>query len=433
MRSVLSSATLHFAKIPEPAMTSTARKILICSHLAVLGLGVMLSLRVSQEPKPQVSSSDEMTASGSSSEGSIPAQKQTVRDALSVSDSNSSAVYAAAWDSLKGRFLPKQDRLLIEKTLLEEWSVIDLASAVRAVFAETTDQGPNGFGKVGILTLLECCAPGIQKDPLKAWKLIPSNAFGWETVRFRSAWLSCMIEANPVLVFSILDELPKHERLATLSRLAEASCTAKNPTTRAAIWTQLSALPDTPSEQESLTRIGESICFYTAPEELTARLLDENTPAARKIYISAMSLALFEVMEDDEFPKPLLLLPAMLRGEVAATSLKYGLVNEERALILATIALDSGNLDALQEAAANPSFLEFTKEMKKPLALVNWALRLPEDPRTLGIYRQSIEGAASKEYETIQAKIRTLPPGWQREQGLAALATVKERNRAEDE
>ena len=414
-------------------MTSATRKFLWCSHLAVLGLGVMLGLRGTNKLKLPDSPPPGVAASTPSSPPSKTTPELAAGEVSSVSALVSTSDYAAAWDSLKGRFLPRQERLLIEKSLLEEWSVIDLAAAVRAVFAETTDQGPNGFGRVGILTLLECCAPGIQSDPSKAWELIRANAFGLETGRFRNAWLDCMTDANPVLVFSILGELPKHERLSTLGLLAESSCSADDPATRTAIWANLSALPDTPAEQESLIRVGETICSYTPPAELATRLLGELTPAGRKICISALALSLFEVVEKVDFPQPLFLLPAAMRGDVAAASFKHADRDEDIAFFLANVALDSGNLDALQAATADTGFARFAKEMGQPLSLVDWALRLPEDPRTLEIYRQSIEGAANRDFETIRAKLQALPPGWQQDQGLSALVKVGQQRRAKEE
>ena len=89
-----------------------------------------------------------------------------------------------------------------------------------------------------------------------------------------------------------------------------------------------------------------------------------------------------------------------MRGEVAAAGLKYGDRDEEIALFLANVALDSGSLDALQAVATDPAFARFTKNMEQPLALAEWALRLPEDPRTLEIFCQSIEGAANRDFET---------------------------------
>lgn len=400
-------------------MNSGTRKFLWSTHLAVLGLGVVLGLRGSLAPKLPGSSPPGVAAISPSPPPSTPVPERA-GEIPGAAALVSSADYAAAWDSLKGRFLPRQERLPIEESLLKEWSVIDLAAAVRAALAETTD-------------LLDCCAPGIQADPLKAWELIRLNTFGWETGRFRKAWLDCMTEANPVLVFSILGELPKHERLSTLSVLAESSCTADDPATRTAIWAHLAALPDTPAEQDSLLRVGEKICYLTPPAELAARLLGELTPAERKICISALALSLFEVMEDEDFPKPLLRLPVAMRGEVAAASLKYGARHGNRVLVLANIALDSGNLDALQAAAADPAYLRFAKEMDQELALAEWALRLPEDPRTLEIYRQSIEGAVYGALDTVREKLQALPAGWQRDQGLAVLAKVEEQLRAEDE
>lgn len=413
-------------------MTSNSRKFLGVTHLAALGLGVMFGLRGSPEAKPD----DSLPGAGVvplSSTHSKPSPELEVGKVPGEFTPISTAEYAAAWDSLKGRFLPRQERLLIEKTLLEEWSVIDLAAAVRAVFAETTDQGPNGFGKVGILSLLDCCTPGIQADPLKAWELIRSRAFGMETGRFRKTWLEFMTETNPVVVFSILGELPKLERLTTLGALAKSYCNAEDPATRAAIWTHLCALPDKPVEQEFLNGVGEAMCFYIPPTEMAARLLGEQTPAGRKICIAALSLALFEVVEKEDFPKLLYLLPSAMRGEVAAAGLKYGDRNEEIALFLANVALDSGSLDALQAVATDPAFARFTKNMEQPLALAEWALRLPEDPRTLEIFCQSIEGAANRDFETVQAKLQALPPNWKRDQGLAVIAKVEKQRHAEED
>ena len=44
--------------------------------------------------------------------------------------------------------------------------------------------------------------------------------------------------------------------------------------------------------------------------------------------------------------------------------------------------------------------------MDQPLALAQWALRLPEDPRTLEIFRQSVEGAAYSDFEAVQATLQ---------------------------
>ena len=412
-------------------MTPAKRYFLGCTHIAVLGLGLLLGLRGSQiRMMPGLSASADLTASTNptpAAQGDGGEFSSAFTAPLTTED------YAAAWDSLKGRFLPRQERLLIEKTLLEEWSVIDLAAAVRAVFAETRDDGPSGFGRVGMISLLDCCAPGILAEPLKAWELVRSRAFGMETGRFRRQWLECMTDTHPVQVFSILGELPKGERLSTLSSLAEASCSAEDPATRAAIWNQLSAMPDTPAEQEFIHRVGETICFYMPPAEVAERLLGDISPTGRKICISALSLALFEVVENEDFPKPLFLLPTALRGEVAAASLKHGDRNEDRALILANVALDSGNFEALQAAAADPAFARFATEMGQPLALVKWALRLPEDPRTHEIFRQSVEGAAYRDFEAVQATFQALPEGWQRAQGMAALSKVKQQRDVEKE
>ena len=212
--------------------------------------------------------------------------------------------YAAAWDSLKGRFLPRQERLLIEKTLLEEWSVIDLAAAVRAVFAETRDDGPSGFGKVGMISLLDCCAPGIRANPLIAWELVRSRTFGLETGRFRRQWLECMTETDSVQVFSILGELPKGERLSTLSSLAKASCSAqRSRDTHGHLESTLPCLTHRRSRFIPAMSGRQSVLTYRLRSWWNGCWAKPHLPRGRKICISALSLALLDVVEKERFPE----------------------------------------------------------------------------------------------------------------------------------
>jgi hypothetical protein len=263
-------------------MTSAKHMLLGCSHIAVLGLGLWLGMRGTPEPDTEENRQTMDAASLSTSPIPSPGMPSRVSD--SDTPKFSSRDYAAAWDTLKSRLLPKQERLILAKALLQEWSVIDLEAAVRAVFAETSDEGP---GQIGI---------------------------------------------------------------------------------------------------------------------------------------SALALRLLGETDTEWILKVLQLLPAEVQGEVGAASLRHGAENEHHALFLANIALDSGNLDALQAAAASPGFARFVSGIEQPLPLLRWALRLPEDPRTLEIFRQSVEGAASGDYEAVRAEIEALPPGWHRERGLAVLS-----------
>ena len=147
-------------------MTSTARRFLWCSHLAVLGLGVLMGLR---------GSGAETYGFSTAKCGAHPPPVQSgsrVMVAKSPVDSSqiSTGDYAAAWDYLKGRFLPKQERLLVAKALLQEWSVIELEAAVRAVFAETTDEGP-GIGGVSVPACWICALPASRpiRSKLGTW------------------------------------------------------------------------------------------------------------------------------------------------------------------------------------------------------------------------------------------------------------------------
>ena len=145
-------------------MTSTARKFLWCSHLAVLGLGVLFGLRGSQIGIMPILSDTESapTHSTLAKQGDGGELSSTSAAPLTTAD------YAAAWDSLKGRFLPRQERVMIEKTLLEEWSVKDLTATVHAVFGENPDLLGNS-ALPGSLQILLKHGNWSAPEPL-AWK-----------------------------------------------------------------------------------------------------------------------------------------------------------------------------------------------------------------------------------------------------------------------
>lgn len=420
-------------------MTPTTRAILGCTHLAVIGLGVALGLRGT--PQREIPPLPLKTATPVSE----PAPEQAA-DTSGREDFQpvplSPADHAATWDSLKGKFLPRKDRLHLAGDILEDWSLVDLPAAVRAVFGETSDEGPDS-GMPGNLSLLDRCGPGILADPLKAWELVRANSFGLETGRFRRAWLDCVIKSDVALVISILGELPRTDRGSTLHVLAEAASVDDDLAKRQLIWTHFKSLPDTPAEQYFLTQIGETLCYYAPLDEVVARLSDNPTPAERRICIRALSLALFEVIGREEIPGLLQSLPTAERGEVAAAGMRHAGRDGKLAFTLANVALDNGNLDALQTAGTDQDFSDQAKRMEHPTGffgenpesrkLVDWAFRLPDDPRTLEIFSKTISGIiCPTNSNLIHEKLEALPAGPRKEQGMAIIAREEERQRAEE-
>lgn len=187
-------------------MTSLVRRRLWISHLAVLGMGVIVGMLAwparesAAEPAALSAKSDGASAGGRSAGGS----KATTFPA---------SHYAAAWETLKDGRLPRQERLEIQRSLLREWSVLDLEAAFRAVFAE----GPGSQAD-----LLEACDSGILADPSAAWALAMTRAVGWESARVRTRWLEIVADKDPLRVFPVLDQVSPSERTDAVEDLARA-------------------------------------------------------------------------------------------------------------------------------------------------------------------------------------------------------------------
>lgn len=386
-------------------MTALVRSCLWISHLAVAGVGVMVGT--------QAWPSDEKHAPVEKAESSgKPGNSRSV--GTHTPDLDSSSRYSGAWESLKDKRLSRQERLAIQNSLLCEWSVVDFAAAVRAVFAE----GPGGDQD----DLLKSCAPGLLADPSAAWELVTAGAFGWESARVRTLWLRLITDADPLRVFSVLNQLPSVERKGVVSQLASTwGADSTDPDVREAIWSQFLAMGNQPWGDKALCAIGQTIGSEHRPAELDDLMATASTPAEKKLLGAAYATALYD-REDEEFEIEFASIPSALRADVAAAGMQVHYSGSERIFEFAKLALAEGNLDAFPAAADYDAIAKSAKDSDDPGALADWALTLPEDPRIMELYRTSIGGAAVRDFPMVREKILALPPGWQRDQGIAALA-----------
>ena len=145
-----------------------------------------------------------------------------------------------------------------------------------------------------------------------------------------------------------------------------------------------------------------------------------------------------KLAEDEEFEAAFSRIPAVMRADVAAVGLTSwnGEAERMRMLDFAKLALAEGNLDAFPPAAAHGAFADCAEESGDPADLVDWALGLPDDPRVIGIYSQSLHGAVRRTFsqlglggydekrehlKTTLNRVSALPPGLRRDHGIAVL------------
>jgi hypothetical protein len=227
----------------------------------------------------------------------------------------------------------------------------------------------------------------------------------------------------------VLDEMRGSDRAAALgglgSLLGDKEITAE---LKQQILGKIFSLHGSPGWQDEFRivagELGGSISATALHKELEAA----HDPVQRAFYLSAF---VYSMGHRDQLgggripanPKEIWeSLSPDLRSEVAAEALHANQTFGDVAFDFARQALADGNLDALKAAADHRAFETFADNTEQPLELAEWALTLPDDPRAIAFYRRAMQGAAVNDFPAIRDRVLALPPGWQRDTGLEALA-----------
>lgn len=317
---------------------------------------------------------------------------------------DASRTHAAAWESMKSRSLPKNERVAIQSALLAEWSLVDLKAAVEAALAEADDD------------LLNACEPGILKDPAMAWELARSGTFGWETAVFREKWISMMSKEDPLRIFEILDEVSLGERVRSVSAVGTtwSEMDAKSPL-KGGIWTRLAELGTRTDGGDLRFEVASAIYDRISTEELESLISRNTSHQATQLLAATYALHALYVGEG-EFSRVLSKIPAAMRGEFAVTGLRALNLESEHALPMAKIALQEGRLDAFSGSHYHDPTLE------DDFAL--WALGLPDDPGLMCVYQIAVEQSLWTDFGNMVDSVKALPEGRKRDHGAAALVAA---------
>jgi hypothetical protein len=341
-----------------------------------------------------------------------------------ASSANGPREFSIAWELLRREKLPSDQRKILQGALLEKWSVADLEAALRASFAEHPEEllssGPFSSG----LALLSSCEAGILANPERALRLFRDKSLGIGTAQLGEKWCDLMLEQAPERVVAALKEIhqekgltfPDHPEGKKALRLTASMLAEKVPLAK--LEQELKSTIDTVRQELYLSAFAQSLANSDSFSSAGDPFATEGDPFADATDPPPDPNDPFASGSRHEFWTSL---PAKLRSKVAAEGLLMDISNESVAFAFARQALEDGNLDALKAAAKNRGFARFANQSGHPAELADWALTLPEDPRTLELYRTSMSGAANQDFAAIREKILALPRGWQRDHGIAAI------------
>lgn len=178
--------------------------------LAALLLGAILGLLATGEKLPLSSSVPAAAVGAGNDAPPVPPPGMKSSSARPPSESSSGA-YSAAWELLKDRPLPREERRALEDAVIKEWCVIDLKAALRAAFAEV---GSPYFGDEDDPFVthpnppFEACQDAIGQQLDLTWELVVSQEYGLNTRKLRECWITFVGLQSPLKLLEHFAMLP---------------------------------------------------------------------------------------------------------------------------------------------------------------------------------------------------------------------------------
>jgi hypothetical protein len=202
-----------------------------------------------------------------------------------------SDAYADAWELLKDGTLSRQERRSTESNLLKEWAKVDLPAALEAAIRAASEghwMDPDAYF---VLSPLDACTEGIERQGDLVWDLIASREYGLHTRQLRKKWIHVFAEERPLEVLRRLPEMPPDVRAgAVLEAVATTHRLGQPAPGKEEVVAAVLAFRGTPDEAAVMQGYAGGIASVTESSELSALLLDPPDPAMREIYLMAYAM-----------------------------------------------------------------------------------------------------------------------------------------------
>lgn len=245
---------------------------------AALLLGAAVGLAGIQTPSGDQASTPAKVAA------SPDARSTAHRSTTGTRPTASAGSYIAGWNSLKDGQLPKKERIALQCAILQEWAVVDLSAAIRAVVADQesrlTSRGVND-------PMREALRAGIAAQPDLAWHLIESHAFGLHTRWIRDAWIKAVGPHDPMKVLRRSPHFSPSERDVVMRIATESTFAPAQPDTAGEEFVSLVLTlpnqPDLPPRKSLIYHLRHTV----EKSSLLDRVRQAQHPEIRRVYLEA--------------------------------------------------------------------------------------------------------------------------------------------------
>jgi hypothetical protein len=316
--------------------------------------------------------------------------------------------FAGAWEALSS--LSPEERVLVRWRLLKDWIAEDPDAALEAVLS---------MQEVEQVDLLEGFGPLFEKNPEWFLTILQTHRYGLRGVTVRDWWANRMAASDPARLVQLARTFGPLDAASMMSR-AMAAATA---------------------DQERMNEVFDALQEMTASDE-TTRLWK----AAGKGLAELGADLLEQRYQDATNPE----VKALFGQALAKALANKDLSAEQRAEILARTPVDRRTplaLDLAREAGRNssaitaaidsvvtsPDWQQHAKHLAAKLhnslpngadalRVADWAASIPAREDTEDLYRTAVRSYLQQRPITeIREWIDTMPPGWRRDNTLAAL------------
>ncbi|YCM45819.1 hypothetical protein V2O64_07300 [Verrucomicrobiaceae bacterium 227] len=372
-------------------------------------------------------------------EGTLPRfelQERRARRSHGSRGAADSEEFRSVWDSLPDQQLSREDRIKAQRRILEDWALVDLEGAMKAMLGESWWEGPRSRMMEGQLEgpFAPVFAKAFAADPDGSWELITSGELGVGANMLRHVWCRVM-QANPLMLAGKLAEVPASELKTVLDSLAHADL--DGPGVRAGVVKALTKLPESKISMRDIMRFLPEISRDEAASNFRA-VTDFSTREGE--------LALYQYGQRHFFDEKLEWVRSYDEGKLAEMKTVvdrlphetqgkfiYGLIaggfeheflvgRGDRTVDLLNLMVEGEHWETLERAQSLQQVsagLGMTAE-----ARAAWAVGLPQKEEAAEVFEYSIRPYIQGHHEESWDWIQKFPEGMWRERALVQYADI---------
>lgn len=371
---------------------------LVAGHLLALAIGFGIALA----SRPKSENGTAAVAEASPVDRTKPQKVVASRSSPSKPSPDSAATCRKAWELL--RTLPPDERLRLRGRLLQEWASVDLASAMEAVLMDPEAKD--------LLVSLEGL---LAENPESFRELFAEERYGLKTAVLRQWWIDQMAKIRPELLLSSIESLGPYDQRRSIAALSK---TVSDPEKLWDLLNPLTALPDNERNRRLWMNLSEAVAARMNAAAVVDWCSSVPGPAGQVMLTHSMAVLLG-------------------RSDYNGAKATYAALSPElrQQIVQAAIGKPGSNADAyraaIDEVINTPQWASQAKmigfnlhnmSMSQSIqkSSLDWALKLPERDDTMDIYRVAIRSYLTNKPQEARTWIEALPPGWKRQNSLAA-------------